>query len=86
MELISPREKKNLQRERREGGREGAISEAQISLINVLTTRFNSISETLELRIRRVEEIERLRELLKKSIAIESLSAFESYINLETVS
>ena len=81
MELISPREKKNLQRERREG----AISEAQISLINVLTTRFNSISETLESRIRRIEEIERLRELLKKSIAIESLSAFESFIYLETV-
>ena len=86
LELISPREKKNLQRERREGGKEGAISEAQISLITNLTTRFNFISETLESRIRRIEEIERLRELLKKSITIESLNAFESFMNLETVS
>ena len=82
LKLISPREKKNLQRERRRG----ATFATQTSVIDILNTRFNSISETLESRTRRIEEIERLRELLKKSIIVESISAFEVFMNPETVS
>ena len=82
LELISPREKKNLQRERREG----AISEAQICVVDNLTIRFSEISETLEARIRRIDDIPFLRELRRKAFTVDSISAFESYMNLETVS
>ena len=95
MELISPCEKRNLVKERndgkdeginegiKEGIKEGIRVQAQLSVILTLTTRFASIPEALESRIRRIVDIETLEKLLPKSITADSLDSFLSYLNDE---
>ena len=99
MELISPREKRNLVKERNEGKdegikegvkegvkegiKEGIRVQAQLSVILTLTTRFVSIPESLESRIRRIDDIETLEQLLPKSVTADSLDSFVSYFNDE---
>ncbi len=79
MELISPREKRNLVKERNGGAR----VQAQLSVILTLTTRFVSIPESLESRIRRIDDIETLEELLPRSVTADSLDSFVSYLHDE---
>ena len=89
LELISPREKRNLVRERNqgktegkaEGKAEGLIFQAQSSVILTLTTRFSLISETLEARIRRISDLKNLEELLKAAVTIDTLDAFEEVLS-----
>ena len=111
LELISPREKRNLVKERNEGKdegmkegikegikegvkegikegvkegiKEGIRVQSQLSVILTLTTRFVSIPESLESRIRRIDDIETLEKLLPKSVTADSLDSFVSYLNDE---
>ena len=81
MELISPKEKRNRLKARNEGreeGREeGFLQEAQLAVVDNLIARFDQISETLESKIRRIETIEKLRDLRKTSAKAASLAEFE---------
>ena len=81
MELMSPREKKWLKMGKTEGrteGRyEGRTEEAQFSVLDALKIRFGTISETLEIQVRHIENLDRLHDLLKMAINSTNLRDFE---------
>ncbi len=85
MELMSPREKKWLKmgktegrtEGRSEGRSEGRTEEAQFSVLDALEIRFGTISETLEIQVRQIGNLDRLHDMLKMAINSPSLQEFE---------
>ena len=81
MELISPREKKWLRIGKTEGRTEGRTEEAQFSILDALKIRFGSISESLEIQIRQIENLDRLHDLFKAAISASKLEEFEKVVS-----
>ena len=73
MELMSPREKKWLKM----GKSEGKTEQAKFCVLEALKIRFGTISETLEVQVSRIEEIEKLRNLHRMAIKAPNLKDFE---------
>ena len=69
MELMSPREKKWLKM--------GKTEEGQLFVLDALQIRFGTISETLEIQVRQIENLDQLQNLHRMAIKAPNLKEFE---------
>ena len=81
MELLSPREK----RWRKVFKAEGRTEESQFFVLDTLKLRFGSIPENLEAKVRKIESLEKLRNLHRTAIKATALSEFEEDPLLESI-
>lgn len=89
MPYITPLERFAIERGRQEGiaaGRQEGIAEGMIekgreSVIEILETRFDSVSESLVETINQIENEGVLKILFKRAITIASLAEFEEFMN-----
>ncbi len=67
----------------RSGIEKGELKNARESVIEVLETRFENVPETLTNTLNQINDIQRLKQLHKRAILIESLASFEHLLSNE---
>jgi len=67
----------------RSGIEKGTLKTAKESVIEVLETRFNEIPDSMANTLNNINDINRLKQLHKQAILIESLASFESLLSSE---
>jgi hypothetical protein len=65
----------------RSGIAKGTIQNARESVIEVLETRFENLPENLTNTLNQINDIQQLKQLLKRAILIDSLPSFESLLS-----
>ena len=67
----------------RSGIEKGTLKTAKESVIEVLETRFNEIPDSMANTLNNINDINRLKQLHKQALLIESLASFESLLSSE---
>ncbi|ACK70835.1 conserved hypothetical protein [Gloeothece citriformis PCC 7424] len=60
---------------------DGMVKASRSNVIDVLETRFETIGEDLAAKINQIEDLERLRQLLKQAVLVGSVSDFEQLLS-----
>ena len=70
-----------LEKGRREGHREGAISSATEAVVEALKARFDKAPRTVVVRIKALDDLRVLKILHRKAVTAESLKDFHSELD-----
>jgi predicted transposase/invertase (TIGR01784 family) len=76
--IFSAKLKENLKREREEGIEEGILESTQEAVIDVVEAKFDEVPKDIAKTIKEINDIDVLKDLLKKAIKSETLNEFST--------